>query len=113
MGIADMTSPRYEAIYALVSKIPAGKVATYGQIARLLSLPNHARQIGYALFQVKPDRPVPWHRVVNAQGEISASPSRLGSDDLQRVLLEHESIVFKHNRINLKQYQWDGESDPN
>ena len=105
--MANMAHSQYEAIYHLVSQIPAGKVATYGQIARLLGQPNHARQIGYALFQVSPDRDVPWHRVVNAQGKISASPSRLGSDEIQRVLLEHESIEFKGDRIDLKRYQWE------
>ncbi|MEM9136836.1 MAG: MGMT family protein [Cyanobacteria bacterium P01_F01_bin.42] len=96
----------YEEIYALVAQIPAGKVATYGQIARMWGRPNHARQVGYALFQLAPSQDVPWHRVVNAQGKISASPARMGSDDLQKVLLEAESIRFNGDRIDLKRYQW-------
>lgn len=99
----------YDAIYDLVAQIPTGKVATYGQIARLLNRPKHARQIGYALFQVAPDSEIPWHRVVNAQGKISATPARLGSDELQKVLLEAEFIEFEGDRINLKRYQWNGE----
>ena len=99
----------YRAIYDLVAEIPAGKVATYGQIANLLGRPNHARQVGYALFKLAPiPDDVPWHRVVNAQGKISTSPARMGSDDLQKVLLEAESIQFKGDRIDLNRYQWDG-----
>jgi methylated-DNA-protein-cysteine methyltransferase related protein len=100
-------NPLYEQIYDLVRQIPAGKVATYGQIASLLGRPRHARQIGYALFRVAPEADVPWHRVVNAKGEISQSPQRQGSDDLQRVLLEQENVVFNTtNCIDLRQYQW-------
>lgn len=111
MATDSMTpSPQFEAIYALVAQIPRGKVATYGQIASLLNRPNHARQVGYALFQVAPDSGIPWHRVVNAQGKISSSPARLGSDELQRLLLEEESIQFKGDRIDLKRYRWNGET---
>jgi methylated-DNA-protein-cysteine methyltransferase-like protein len=100
-------TPRYEAIYALVRQIPVGKVATYGQIAELLGLPGQARQVGYALFQVAPDADVPWQRVVNAKGMISRSPLRQGGDDLQRILLEREGVMFNaQDRIDLKQYQW-------
>jgi methylated-DNA-protein-cysteine methyltransferase related protein len=87
-------SPRYAAIYQMVQKIPYGQVATYGQVAELLGMAGHARQVGYALFRVAPEEDVPWHRVVNARGEISRSPQRLGGDDLQRVLLEQEGIKF-------------------
>ncbi len=98
---------RYEQIYNLVRQIPRGQVATYGQIATLLGLSGHARQVGYALFRVAPDADVPWHRVVNAKGEISQSPQRQGSDDLQRILLEQEDVIFSTTaRINLGQYQW-------
>lgn len=113
MDTVKMAHHKYEAIYALVSQIPVGRVATYGQIARLLNQPNNARQIGYALFRVPPNSDVPWHRVVNAQGKISTSASRLGSDDIQRVLLEEEAIEFRGDRLDLKQYQWDGRSPEN
>ncbi|MDS3862489.1 MGMT family protein [Thermosynechococcaceae cyanobacterium BACA0444] len=110
-------SPRYAQIYTLVCQIPPGQVATYGQIAKLLGLPNQARQVGYALFRVASDSEIPWHRVVNAQGEISYAPQRQGNDDLQRWRLETEGIVFDPaDRINLKKYGWPGpgatEADP-
>jgi methylated-DNA-protein-cysteine methyltransferase related protein len=104
---AQNNSPLYETIYALVRQIPEGQVATYGQIAELLGLYGRARQIGYALFRVAPESDVPWQRVINAKGTISRSPFREGSDDLQRILLEQEGVVFDaEDRIDLKRYQW-------
>lgn len=98
---------RYERIYAIVSQIPYGQVATYGQVAELAGLPGHARLVGYALYRVDlPDRSIPWHRVVNAQGKVSESPRRNGSDRLQRDLLEAEGVQFSDHRIDLKQYTW-------
>jgi methylated-DNA-protein-cysteine methyltransferase related protein len=100
-------SPLYEAIYAVVRQIPAGQVATYGQIAELLGLYGRARSVGYALFQVAPGSDIPWQRVINAKGMVSRSPQREGSDDLQRILLEQEGVVFDaEDRIDLKRYRW-------
>lgn len=97
----------YQQIYQLVRQIPPGQVATYGQIAALLGRPRHARQIGYALYRVAPDADVPWQRVVNAQGMISHSPQRQGSDDLQRILLEQEGITFnRQGKLELRRYRW-------
>ncbi len=99
----------HAAIYALVKKIPCGKVATYGQIAQLLGWPRHARQVGYALAATPENVKIPWHRVVNAQGRISLRLKHWqnGSDDLQRILLEAEGIVFAPGgQINLKRNQW-------
>ncbi|MGA7934622.1 MAG: MGMT family protein [Kovacikia sp.] len=97
----------YSQIYAIVCQIPHGKVATYGQVAELATLPGRARLVGYALFRVTPDSEIPWHRVVNAKGEISESPVRYGSDHLQRSLLEAEGIQFDgKGRINLRTYLW-------
>ncbi len=101
-------SSAYERIYALVRQIPKGQVATYGQVAELCSMPRQARLVGYALYRVDPESDVPWHRVINAKGEVSESPFRNGSDYLQRSLLEDEGIVFDSNgKINLRLYRWD------
>lgn len=98
----------YEIIYAVVRQIPYGRVATYGQVAALAQLPNQARLVGYALYRVDMDlSDVPWHRVVNAQGKVSESPFRYGTDYMQRSLLEQEGIQFdRRDRIDLRQYQW-------
>lgn len=107
MKTSDRQSHFYQQIYQLVRKIPPGKVATYGQIAELLGRPRHARQIGYALYRVAPGSGIPWQRVVNAQGMISHSPQRQGSDDLQRILLEQEGITFNNQeKLDLRRYRW-------
>ncbi len=106
-------SSTYEAIYAAVRQIPAGKVATYGQIAAIAGLPNQARLVGYALFRVDLASDIPWHRVINAKGEISQSAFRSGGDDLQRVLLEAEGIEFDaKGKIGLNRDRWTGNDDP-
>ncbi len=97
----------YDRIYETVQRIPYGKIATYGQIASLAGLPRRARLVGYALFRVTPEQDIPWHRVINAKGEISESPFRDGNDHLQRALLETEGITFSpQNKVSLTQYQW-------
>ena len=96
----------YQRIYSAVRRIPRGRVATYGQIAELAGLEGHARQVGYALHNLPSGSGVPWHRVVNARGEISA---RRGSDwgELQRHLLKAEGIIFDdRGRLDLKRFRW-------
>lgn len=96
---------RYDLIYKTVKKIPRGKVATYGQIAELAGLEGHARQVGYALHNLPGASDVPWHRVINAKGEIS--PRSAGdSHELQRMLLEAEGVGFVGDRVDLKRFRW-------
>ena len=96
----------YERIYAVVRKIPRGRVATYGQVAIAAGLRGHARQVGYALNALPSGRPVPWHRVINAKGEISPR-SVPGSEKVQRMLLEREGVVFDdRGRVSLLRFRW-------
>ncbi len=99
---------KYQQIYQVVRQIPYGQVATYGQIAELAGLPRQARLVGYALFRATDNTlEVPWHRVINAKGEISMSPFREGMDYVQRSLLEAEGIEFdSHDKLNLTRYRW-------
>lgn len=98
---------QYQKIYAMVRQIPEGRVATYGQIARLIGQPRHARQVGYALAALPDEHDVPWHRVVSIKGEISAR-SKAGYEDYQRILLEEEGVEFGlHGRIFMHSYRWD------
>lgn len=98
---------KYDRIYKTVEQIPVGQVATYGQVADLAGLYGKARLVGYALFRVDLADDIPWHRVINAQGEISYSLQRQGGDYLQKVLLEAEGIVFNNNgKIDLNKYRW-------
>jgi methylated-DNA-protein-cysteine methyltransferase-like protein len=88
-----MMKSRWETFYKQIRKIPRGRVASYGQIAELAGLGGHARQVGYALHALPANSRVPWHRVVNAKGEIS--PRSAGdSHELQRMLLEAEGVEF-------------------
>ena len=93
-------------VYAVVRQIPYGRVATYGQIADMAGLGGQAREVGYMLFDVPADSGIPWHRVINARGEISAR-SIPGGEDKQRLRLEEEGEKFdEHGRISLQLFGW-------
>ncbi len=95
----------YERIYRVIRRIPRGRVATYGQVAAFAGIPGRARQVGYALHVVPASARVPWHRVINARGEISLRKS--GESTQQRTLLEKEGVVFDaEGRVSLKRYGW-------
>ncbi|MGB5135532.1 MAG: MGMT family protein [Prochlorococcaceae cyanobacterium] len=96
-----------QCVYAAVALVPRGRLATYGQIAELIGAYGCARQVGWALRRLALPSPVPWHRVVNAQGRISFTPSREGSDWIQRQLLLEEGIaVDEAGRLALRRYLW-------
>mgnify|MGYP005860698997 CR=1 FL=1 len=100
----------FQQVYRLVRHIPAGKVASYGQIARMLGVPNGARMVGWAMGSA-PSGDVPWHRVVNARGEVSLRPG--GGAELQRALLEEEGVAFgAGGRIDLARHGWEGLEPP-
>lgn len=104
-------------VWEIVRQIPVGKVATYGQIARLIPPPGGMNLKSYQAFGARwvggamaacPEG-VPWQRVINSQGKISLNRAS-GSED-QRMLLEEESIIFdQHDRIDLHLFGWDGPS---
>lgn len=99
-------SPTYARIYAVVRRIPRGRVATYGQIAELAGLPGHARQVGYALHALPDGTAVPWHRVLNARGALSLRRSP-GGEIAQRLLLEREGVRFDAGgRVALERIRW-------
>jgi methylated-DNA-protein-cysteine methyltransferase-like protein len=100
-GQADRTHAR---IHKVVSRIPKGRVATYGQIARLAGLGAQARLVGYAMHALPAGTRVPWQRVVNARGEISLPGS---GAERQRERLEREGVRFDaRGRIDLDRYLW-------
>ncbi|MGD8318856.1 MAG: MGMT family protein [Gemmatimonadota bacterium] len=98
----------YARFQAVVSRIPRGQVATYGQVATLAGFHGRARQVGYCMAALPDDSDVPWHRVVNAQGEISPRSGGPGPERLQRALLEAEGVAFDaRGRIDLARFRWD------
>ena len=99
----------FEAIYAIVRQIPAGKVATYGQIARLAGNPRWARVVGYALHSNPDPAHIPCHRVVNREGQV-APAFAFGGEHVQRQRLEREGVIFSPDgRVDLARYGWDGD----
>ena len=98
-------SENYQLIRETVRQIPTGKVATYGEIARLSGLIGQARLVGYALHDLPPNSNIQWHRVINSQGKISL-PKANGEYAEQKWLLKKEGVVFKGDAIDLDKYGW-------
>ena len=106
----------YEQVWNIARQIPVGRVATYGQIAKLIPPPVGVEVEAYAAFAPRwvggamaacPDD-VPWQRVINSQGKISERPGA----ERQRPLLEAEGIIFDaKDRIDLKKYGWSGRNE--
>lgn len=85
----------------IIQGIPAGHVMTYGQVAAAAGSPRGARQVVRILHSMSTKYELPWHRIINAQGEISFTAGN------QRKLLEMEGIVFKDNgKVDLTVYRW-------
>ena len=100
-----MSGTAYERIYAVVRRIPRGRVATYGQIAELAGA-SGPRQVGYALNALPAHLRLPWHRVINVRGEVSAR-AESGSELRQQLLLEEEGVRFDdRGRVDLARYRW-------
>jgi methylated-DNA-protein-cysteine methyltransferase-like protein len=97
-------------VYEVVRRIPRGRVATYGAVAREAGLPGRARQVGYALAALGGSASaddVPWHRVLNARGEVSARAGGSPFEEIQRTLLEAEGVAFGPlGRVDLDRYGW-------
>ena len=97
----------YTLYYDVVRRVPAGRVATYGTVAREAGLPGRARQVGYAMAALGDDHDVPWHRVINARGEVSQRSGGTAFEQIQRTLLEAEGVVFdERGRIDLDRFGW-------
>jgi methylated-DNA-protein-cysteine methyltransferase-like protein len=104
MSAAGAGASTYQTIYAVVRRIPRGRVASYGQVADVAGLANAARQVGYALHALPSGSAVPWHRVLNARGAISL-PGHHGVT--QRLLLTKEGVRFDARaRVDLTQFGW-------
>ena len=99
----------FEKVYEIVKKIPEGRVATYGQIARLLGNPRYSRVVGYALHVNPSPDTIPCFRVVNRNGRTSPAFA-FGGQDVQKELLLSEGVEFLPNgNVDLSRFLWDGE----
>lgn len=106
MAVNQNTDSTFNRIYAVVKRVPRGKVATYGQVARLAGNPRWARVVGYALH-VNPDPDgIPCYRVVNRNGRPSPAFA-FGGFQEQVYLLEKDGVEFNSDgNVIMEKYQW-------
>ncbi len=100
-----MKEQNRQAILQVVHQIPAGTVATYGQVAELAGLPGASRLVGHTLKTLPPGSALPWYRVINAGGKISlphGSPAYVRQSNC----LQAEGVTMINGRVSLKRYRW-------
>ena len=98
---------KFQTIYRVISRIPRGRVATYGQVARLAGFPGLARMVGFAMAALPDGTRVPWHRVVNAQGRCSLRGDGGPGHIVQQRRLERERVRFDADgRLSLERFRW-------
>jgi len=96
----------FDDIYAVVARIPVGKVVSYGQIGSMAGYPGSAREVGYAMAHAPAKRKLPCHRVVNSQGTLAPEPV-FGGQARQRAMLEEEGVTFfMDGRIKMERHTW-------
>ena len=104
-GEADEPRSVFSRIYEIARQIPYGRVTTYGHIAQVMGLPVTAREVGDAMAALRdgqPDPPVPWQRVINAQGRVSTGQR-------QHILLEQKGVTFSVKGVtDLGRFGWQG-----
>ncbi len=99
-------NPFYAQVYALVARVPEGRVISYGTIARLLGFPRSARQVGRAM-RLCPDG-LPWHRVVMMDGSVAGGVFV----PLRRAMLEKEGVAFlSDGRVDMARHRWPGDRE--
>ncbi|MFI5175552.1 MAG: MGMT family protein [Terriglobia bacterium] len=95
----------FKKVYRVVRAIPRGKVATYGQVARISGRPHAARMVGWAMSASSSQHPVPWHRVVGAGGRLIISKA-IQYFQIQKQLLQQEGVRFRGDRVIMSTFQW-------
>jgi len=99
----------FDEVIKTVKKIPQGKVATYGQVASLVSAPRAARQVGWVLSRIKSPTDIPWQRVINSKGMVSIESMAVSKrEQAKRLQAEGVEVVFRDGNwfIDLDKYQW-------
>lgn len=100
------TNELHRQILEVIVLIPYGKVASYGQIARLAGLPKHARLVGYVLKHLDKESQIPWYRVINSQGRIRVAHIDENGKNIQQDLLEAEGVYLLNGKVSLKKFGW-------
>ncbi|MBM7552166.1 MGMT family protein [Thalassobacillus pellis] len=96
--------PFTKEVIDIIAAIPEGRVMTYGQVAKLAGSPRGARQVVRVLHTMSRKHQLPWHRVINAKGEIAIKDSEASHE--QCLLLENEGLEVLGNKVDLKAYQY-------
>jgi methylated-DNA-protein-cysteine methyltransferase-like protein len=104
--MTEESKRRRTALFALVAKIPRGKVSTYGELGRALGF--HARLVGRLLHTNSDPLNIPCHRVVRSSGELAGGYA-FGGQNIQKNLLESEGITFYKEKIDLKKFGWEAQ----
>ena len=99
--MADSLEKVKHQVWQIVNSIPKGKVATYGQVARLAGMPQQSRLVGRILSKLPEGTKLPWHRVINSQGKIS-NPNQ----EIQKERLAKDGITLLNGKVSLKNYGW-------
>ncbi|MDM1019361.1 MGMT family protein [Acinetobacter sp. VNK23] len=100
------TNELHRQILEVIALIPYGRVASYGQIAKLAGLPKHARLVGYVLKHLDKESQIPWYRVINSQGKISVTRMDEKGNNVQQDLLEAEGVYLLNGKVSLKKFGW-------
>lgn len=100
-----MGNSAFDMIYDIIYQIPAGCVASYGQVAALAGNKRWARAVGYALHAAPEGSDIPWHRVVKKDGEVFGGAQSPGGI-YQTELLKKEGVGFIKGRVDMEKYQW-------
>lgn len=102
---AEEVQARRMALYLVLGQIPAGKVASYGQVAEFAGMSRAARWVGRALGQLPDDTRLPWHRVLGAGGRLSLKPGTPSGEE-QRARLRAEGVAVHNNRVDMTRHGW-------
>lgn len=104
------TDKRMQRIWATIRDIPAGSVASYGQIAEIAGVPRGARQVGFALRMLPRGHDLPWHRVITASGRIAFEKgSDAYNEQVRRLMIE--DVPIRNGRVDMRKYRWQPDLD--
>ena len=96
---------RKQMLWQVLASIPPGRVSSYGRLAQLAGLGRGARLVGRWLGQLPEGTSLPWHRVLNSQGQLSLPPdSASGQEQYQRLMAE--GVIIRNRRVSMARYGW-------